>query len=235
MSDWSDIGAQLRATRERMGVSLPDISHRTRIPVHTLHELEENNYSSFPSPAYAKSFLAQYSEHLGVDANEWLDVFDTGNVLADLDSYDYLKHHEEVIGKERGAHREAEAPAPAALSVANSIQPLVVFLVTASVVTGTVFGVLYLNSTLAERGEGPAAESVEPDDGLRPISSFPDSRPARPKREPLPAGFENSLVMASEQPGQIGGDGSDQSAGDGTGSAAEVIGAAPPRAIIIEE
>ena len=90
MSDWSDIGNALRAEREALGSSLKDVSHRTRIPVQTLHELEENDYSSFPSRAYAKSFLAQYSQHLGVDADEWLDQFDTGNVLDNLDSYAYL-------------------------------------------------------------------------------------------------------------------------------------------------
>lgn len=237
MSDWSDIGAQLRATRDGIGWSLQDVAHRTRIPVQTLHELEENNYSSFPSPAYAKSFLAQYSEHLGIDANEWLDVFETGNVLSNLDSYDYLKEHEEVFGGEEEKPKRKAKKEAARSSSAHSLQPLVVFLVTASLVTGAVFGVLHLNKKLAEASNESAEETVAEEDTLAPLSSFPDSRPALPKRKAVPpAGFEASLVMATEQPVKLGTENLDAPGPDTTDTPApDVITATPPRAVIVEE
>ncbi|NNC88792.1 MAG: hypothetical protein HKN82_10080 [Akkermansiaceae bacterium] len=237
MSDWSDIGAQLRATRNRSGASLNDVAHSTRIPVQTLHELEENNYSSFPSPAYAKSFLAQYSEHLGIDANEWLDVFETGNVLSNLDSYDYLKEKEnaEIFGEDDKPKKRAKKKTTTR-NPAQSLQPLVVFLVTACLVTGAVFGVIHLNQKLAENAEEPTEEAVAKEENLRPISNFPDARPARPKRSVVPAGFEESFVVATEQPAKLRPKTIEVPVTEAPAQPApEVVPAAPPRAVIVEE
>ena len=70
MSEWTDIGEQLKVTREKRKMSLEDISHEMRIPVATLRALEENDYSGFPSPSYAKRFLGQYAEFLNIDADD---------------------------------------------------------------------------------------------------------------------------------------------------------------------
>ena len=237
MSDWSDIGNALRAEREALGSSLKDVSHRTRIPVQTLHELEENDYSSFPSRAYAKSFLAQYSEHLGVDADEWLDQFDTGNVLDNLDSYAYLKDGGERLGEELipskrrpdRAKRPAKknktvpAPAPAPKHSSGTLQHLVVFLVTAAFITGGVFGFM----RLSEKLDGLATET--PADGtnaepstIGPTPSIIPSRPTRPKRSknlngPAPAVAEVVPENGDDIAPQL------------------IIDTPPPRAVIVEE
>lgn len=90
--DWQDPGNKLQAAREAKGLSIADVAHRTRIPGRILEALERDDYSSFPSPTYAKSFLSQYAEFVGVDPSHWLDYFEpaafTGpdDVLSIIDS-----------------------------------------------------------------------------------------------------------------------------------------------------
>jgi len=191
MNDWSAIGTLLRTTRCDLGWSLQDVAHRTRIPVRTLHGLEENDYADFPSAAYGKSFLAQYSEHLGIDATEWLDAFETGDVLANLDSYDYLKDHDEHLGEPpeevprrepRKARRTPVAAAPASPVSVGGMQPLLIFTVTAVLITGVVFGFMHLSEELGEASVNRKSARLSPvaadESDLQPLSSIPDTRTA---------------------------------------------------------
>lgn len=68
------IGKQLKQARLKRGLSVEDIAHETRIQEVMLRNLEEDDYSQFPSPTYARSFLSIYSECLGVDASEVIDA-----------------------------------------------------------------------------------------------------------------------------------------------------------------
>lgn len=68
------IGEQLRKARENGGLTVEDVQFRTRIPHSVIEALEAGDFSVFSSPAYAKSFLSQYSEFVGVDARMWLDA-----------------------------------------------------------------------------------------------------------------------------------------------------------------
>ena len=195
MSDRPEIGNVLRSAREEYGWSLDDVAHRTRIPVATLRGLEEDDYAGFSSLAYAKSFLGQYSDYLGVDATDWLDSFETGDVFENLDSYGYLKDHDEHVGEDTAlpvrpkrkaskepAHAAAPTPAPARIKSGNGLQPLLIFSVTAALITGAVFGVIHFSEKFGEAtGEKEAAEealSVDNEADLRPLSSIPDARPA---------------------------------------------------------
>ncbi len=67
------LGQRLRAAREKRGLSLEDAAHFTRIPAVRLRNLETDNYASFGSMTYARSFLKLYSRYLSVDASEILD------------------------------------------------------------------------------------------------------------------------------------------------------------------
>ena len=82
MQEWKDIGEELKAERERKGLDLKSVNEATRIPIDTLKALESSDYSIFPNPTYARSFLSQYRDHLGVDAHDFVDAFETGNVIS---------------------------------------------------------------------------------------------------------------------------------------------------------
>jgi transcriptional regulator with XRE-family HTH domain len=67
------LGQRLRHAREERGLKIEDISHKTRIAVPRLRELEEGNVNGCGSITYARSFLKIYSNFLKVDASEVLE------------------------------------------------------------------------------------------------------------------------------------------------------------------
>jgi cytoskeletal protein RodZ len=182
MSDWSDFGLILRSTRENLGWTIQDVAHRTRIPAATLRHLEEGDFANFPSPAYAKGFLAQYCEHLDLDAAEQLDQFEIGNPFADLDSYDYLKDHDEHVNAaplqmERIKRKKEKDPREnkERSGRPDALQPLMVFSVTAVLITGAVFGFMKLSDQLAEED---AQAKQNPESELAPLAGVSTQTPA---------------------------------------------------------
>ena len=63
----SDFGQKLRAARERRGVSLRDISERTKLSVATIEALERNDVSRLPGGIFARAFLRAYAAEVGLD------------------------------------------------------------------------------------------------------------------------------------------------------------------------
>jgi cytoskeleton protein RodZ len=63
-------GADLRAARERVGWSVPQIAGALRIKQHYLDALEEGRITALPGNAYALGFLRTYATALGLDPNE---------------------------------------------------------------------------------------------------------------------------------------------------------------------
>ncbi|MBA4044840.1 MAG: DUF4115 domain-containing protein [Erythrobacter sp.] len=67
-------GAQLRAAREALRLDLAHIAAETRIPVRHLEAIEEGNFESLPSRAYAIGFSRTYAKAVGLDAAKITDV-----------------------------------------------------------------------------------------------------------------------------------------------------------------
>lgn len=61
--------AELRRTRMAKGLSLTEISRRTRIGVGFLRNIEEGNLKSLPPGFYARAFVRAYAEAIGIDAD----------------------------------------------------------------------------------------------------------------------------------------------------------------------
>ncbi|NLS29221.1 hypothetical protein S2M10_42420 [Sphingomonas sp. S2M10] len=60
-------GERLRAAREAMGLDLPEIAARTRIPQRHLEAIEQGTYSGLPSITYATGFAKAYARAVNVD------------------------------------------------------------------------------------------------------------------------------------------------------------------------
>jgi len=61
------IGQTLREARERGGLSLDDAEQATKIRARQLEALEDERFDRLPSGAYARSFLREYADFLGLD------------------------------------------------------------------------------------------------------------------------------------------------------------------------
>lgn len=68
-------GADLRAARERLGLSLDDVACTLRIRPPHLEALEEGRIGLLPGNAYALAFVRTYAGALGLDAEEMVRRF----------------------------------------------------------------------------------------------------------------------------------------------------------------
>lgn len=69
------IGETLRAARETKGVSLQQAEEDTKIRKRYLEALEDEDYDIIPGRVYAKGFLRNYADYLGLSPDEMLMEF----------------------------------------------------------------------------------------------------------------------------------------------------------------
>lgn len=65
-----ELGAALRAEREKRGLSIEDVANHLKIGVRLLRALEEGDAASLPHLAYARGFIRSYASYLGMAAEE---------------------------------------------------------------------------------------------------------------------------------------------------------------------
>jgi cytoskeletal protein RodZ len=66
----------LRSAREERGISLPEAERETKIRQKYITALEDDNLAGLPGPVYARGFLRNYANYLGLDADDVVDMFD---------------------------------------------------------------------------------------------------------------------------------------------------------------
>lgn len=71
-----EIGSSLREVRESKGLALGEVSAATLIKASYLVALENEHFDALPGRAYARAFLREYAEYLGLDGQTFLDEFD---------------------------------------------------------------------------------------------------------------------------------------------------------------
>jgi transcriptional regulator with XRE-family HTH domain len=71
-----EIGSSLREVRETKGLALGEVSAATRIRASHLAALENGRFDALPGRAYARAFLREYAEYLGLDGQSFLDELD---------------------------------------------------------------------------------------------------------------------------------------------------------------
>ncbi len=70
-----ELGDRLRSTRDERGLTLEDAERDTRISKRYLQALESEQFEIIPAPVYARGFLRSYSQYLGLDPQEMLELF----------------------------------------------------------------------------------------------------------------------------------------------------------------
>ncbi|MEM9807517.1 MAG: helix-turn-helix transcriptional regulator [Cyanobacteria bacterium P01_D01_bin.56] len=64
------IGRYLKAIRTQRGLSLQQVSQRTRVQPKQLRAIETGNCKQLPEAIYVKGFLKQYAQALGLNGSE---------------------------------------------------------------------------------------------------------------------------------------------------------------------
>jgi cytoskeletal protein RodZ len=84
------LGRKFQEAREARGLTLDEAARLTKIRPSRLAEIEADDFSQFPSLAYAKGFLLIYGKFLDVDVTPYLDAFETSQQVT-VDGYSYLQ------------------------------------------------------------------------------------------------------------------------------------------------
>jgi len=84
------LGKKFQDARTARGLTLDEAARLTKIRPSRLAEIEADDFSQFPSLAYAKGFLLIYGKFLDVDVSPYLDVFETSREVT-VDGYSYLQ------------------------------------------------------------------------------------------------------------------------------------------------
>lgn len=87
----ASIGSILQKEREARGLTLAQAAAATHIRQERLRELEQDDFSNFPNPAYARMYFRLYCKYLDIQVTDEIDMLFPGS-LAGLDDYEYLRN-----------------------------------------------------------------------------------------------------------------------------------------------
>jgi cytoskeletal protein RodZ len=87
------LGKKFEEARHARNLTLDEAARMTKIRPQRLAEIEADDFSQFPSLAYAKGFLLIYGKFLDVDVTPYLDAFEDSASVT-VDGYSYLQENE---------------------------------------------------------------------------------------------------------------------------------------------
>lgn len=111
------LGKKFQEARLARKLTLEEAARITKIRPTRLAEIEADDFSQFPSLAYAKGFLLIYGKFLDVDVTPYLDAFE-GSKHITINGYSYLQ--------EGPAPKPSRAPSVSAPRRPISFWPLVI-------------------------------------------------------------------------------------------------------------
>lgn len=76
MFSLSELGRKLKEERERKNLSLEDLQKETKIQKRYLVAIEEGNFDVLPGKFYARAFVRNYAEAVGIDPDQLFDELD---------------------------------------------------------------------------------------------------------------------------------------------------------------
>jgi cytoskeletal protein RodZ len=166
------LGRKFQEARKARNLSLEEAARLTRIRQSRLAEIEADDFSNFPSLAYAKGFLQIYGKFLEVDVSPYLDAFETSGHLT-VDGCSYLQ--------------DAPAPkarrTPVARRTENTRPSLIPFLIGITILVAGLWFLRFISNLQRITPRPPeAAASVTPSPTAAPIvapRALPVDSPAR--------------------------------------------------------
>jgi cytoskeletal protein RodZ len=202
------LGKKFQEARQARNLTLDEAARMTKIRPTRLAEIEADDFSQFPSLAYAKGFLLIYGKFLDVDVTPYLDAFEDSERVT-VDGYSYLQENQPT--------KPVSAPAVPRRSATptgrDRISPMpLIFGIVVLVIGFSVMKLLLNVQRLAPgKGESTAqtSPSASPATGSKPVppgpaSSAPTNVASAPSVAPTvsPASTLAPTTIAAAAPGE---------------------------------
>jgi cytoskeleton protein RodZ len=117
------LGKKFQEARRARDLTLDEAARMTKIRPARLAEIEADDFSQFPSLAYAKGFLLIYGKFLDVDVTPYLDAFEDSERVT-VDGYSYLQDNPPpkpvsapVVRRRAAASRDRVSPMPLVVGI----------------------------------------------------------------------------------------------------------------------
>jgi cytoskeletal protein RodZ len=152
------LGKKFQEARLARNLTLDEAARMTKIRPARLAEIEADDFSQFPSLAYAKGFLLIYGKFLDVDVTPYLDAFEDSERVT-VDGYSYLQ--------ENRPQKAVAAPVvrrrrPATPTTHDRISPMPLIFGVLVLVIGFSVMKLILNVQRLAPGKGQSTAQVSP-------------------------------------------------------------------------
>lgn len=165
------LGKKFQEARRARDLTLDEAARMTKIRPARLAEIEADDFSQFPSLAYAKGFLLIYGKFLDVDVTPYLDSFEDSERVT-VDGYSYLQ--------DNPPPKPARASAPVvrrrAAGSRDRISPMPLIFGVLVLVIGFAVMKLILNLQRIAPGRGEPGAQISPAAASTP--SFTTAPPA---------------------------------------------------------
>lgn len=79
-----ELGNTLSRARRARAITLEDVERDTHVSRRYLQALENEDFTIFPAPVYARGFLRTYARYLGLNPEELLRVFPSSDLTVDM-------------------------------------------------------------------------------------------------------------------------------------------------------
>ena len=153
------LGKKFQEARLARNLTLDEAARMTKIRPHRLAEIEADDFSQFPSLAYAKGFLLIYGKFLDVDVTPYLDAFEDSESV-NVDGYSYLQENERA--KPVSAPVARRRPAATGGGGSNRVSPMPLIVGVVVLVVGFLGMKFFLNvKRLAPGREGSGAQTLQ--------------------------------------------------------------------------
>ena len=178
------LGRKFQEARKARNLSLEEAARLTRIRQSRLAEIEADDFSNFPSLAYAKGFLQIYGKFLDVDVSPYLDAFETSGHIT-VDGYSYLQDSPAPKAPRTRVPRRNE----------NARPSLIPFLLGLAILFAGLWFLRFI-SNLQRIAPRPAEATVT----ATPGPTAPIARIVAPRAEPVETPAESAQVAAATAP-----------------------------------
>jgi cytoskeletal protein RodZ len=124
------LGKKFQEARIARNLTLDEAARMTKIRPSRLAEIEADDFSQFPSLAYAKGFLLIYGKFLEVDVTPYMEVFETSEHVT-VDGYSYLQDNPapKPVRAPVVRRRASAAPSVSSSGERTSLMPMIIGIV----------------------------------------------------------------------------------------------------------